>query len=97
MKGMFLCNSGHQDIQPAITLMATRVTEPIEGDCKKLGKMMNYLKATKDDVPCMSANDTGMIKWHVDATFVVHKDMKSHTGDDSWLWYHLLDLYKTKS
>jgi hypothetical protein len=60
--------------------MATRVSEPNEGDCKKLVKMMNYLKATKDDVPCMSANDTGMIKWHVDATFAAHKEMKSHTG-----------------
>jgi hypothetical protein len=60
--------------------MATRVTEPNEGDWKKLVKMMNYLKATKDDVPCMSANDTSTIKWHVDAAFAIHKDMKSHTG-----------------
>jgi hypothetical protein len=28
----------------------------------------------------MSADDTHMIKWHVDATFAIHKDMKSHTG-----------------
>jgi hypothetical protein len=42
--------------------------------------MMNYLKATEDDVPCMSADDTGTIQWHVDAAFTVHKDMKSHTG-----------------
>jgi hypothetical protein len=41
---------------------------------------MNYLKATKDDVPCMSANDIGTIKWHVDAAFAIHKDMKSCTG-----------------
>jgi hypothetical protein len=80
MKGMFLCKHGHQDIQPAITFMVTRVTEPNEGDWKKLVKMMNYLKATKDDVQCMSANDTSMIKWHVDATFAIHKDMKSHIG-----------------
>jgi hypothetical protein len=58
--------------------MATRVTEPNEGDWKKLVKMMNYLKATERDVPCMSADDTGTIKW--DAAFAVHKDMKSHTG-----------------
>ncbi len=42
--------------------------------------MMNYLKVTKDDVPCISANDTGTIKWHADATYTVHKGMKSHTG-----------------
>jgi hypothetical protein len=81
MKGMFLCKHGRQDsIQPAIAFMATRVTEPNEGDWKKLVKRMNYLKATRDDVPCMSANDTGTIKWHVDAVFAIHKDMKSHTG-----------------
>jgi hypothetical protein len=33
MKGMFLCKCGQQDIlQPAIAFMATRVTEPNEGD-----------------------------------------------------------------
>jgi hypothetical protein len=79
-KGMFLCKCGCQDIQPAITFMVTRVTEPNEGDWKKLVKMVNYLKATKDDILSMSADDTGMIKWHVDATFAIHKDMKSHTG-----------------
>jgi hypothetical protein len=47
MKGMFLCKRGHQDIQPAVAFLATRVTEPNEGDWKKLVKMMNFLKATK--------------------------------------------------
>jgi hypothetical protein len=59
--------------------MVTRVTESNEGDWKKLVKMMNYLKATEHDVPCMSADDTGTIKWHVDAAFAIHKDIKSHT------------------
>jgi hypothetical protein len=42
--------------------------------------MMNFLKATKDDIPVMSCNDTNSIKWHVNAAFAIHKDMKSHTG-----------------
>jgi hypothetical protein len=80
MKGMFLCKHGRQDIQPAIVFMATRVTQPNEGDWKKLIKMMNFLKATKDDIPVMSCDNTNSIKWHVDAAFAIHKDMKSHTG-----------------
>jgi hypothetical protein len=80
MKGMFLCKRGCQDIQPAVAFMVTRVTEPNEGDWKKLVKMMKYLKATKDDVPYISADDTGTIQWHVDAAFTIHKDIKSHTG-----------------
>jgi hypothetical protein len=60
--------------------MATRVTKPNEGDWKNLIKMMNFLKATKDDIATMSADDSNSIKWYVDASFAVHKDMRSHTG-----------------
>jgi len=80
MKGMFLCKRARQDVQPAVAFLATRVTEPNEGDWKKLVKLMNFLKATKDDILCTSADDTNTIKWHVDASFAIHKDMKSHTG-----------------
>jgi hypothetical protein len=80
MKGMFLCKRGHQDIQSAIAFMATRVTEPNEGDWKKLVKMMNILEATKNDIATMSADDSNSIKWYVNTSFAVHKDMRSHTG-----------------
>jgi hypothetical protein len=92
MKGMFICKCGHQDIQPAVTFMVTRVTEPNEGDWKKLVKMMKYLKATEDDVPCMSANETGMIKWHVDAAFVIQPQgpEKSHTGATMTLGFGII-------
>jgi hypothetical protein len=42
--------------------------------------MMNFLKVTKDDVATMSADSSTTIKWHVDASFAVHKDFRSHTG-----------------
>jgi hypothetical protein len=80
MKGMFLCKRGCQDIQPAVAFLATRVTEPNEGDWKKLVKMMNFLKATKDYFATMSADSSTTIKWHVDASFAVHKDFRNHTG-----------------
>ena len=28
----------------------------------------------------MSIDESGNIKWYVDAAFLVHKDMRSHTG-----------------
>jgi hypothetical protein len=80
MKGMFLCKRGRQDIQPGIAFLSTRTTQPNEGDWTKLVKIMNYLKATQDDVASMSADDTQSIMWHVDAAFAVHNDFKSHTG-----------------
>ncbi len=80
MKGMFLCKRARQDIQPAIAFLATRVKEPNEADWQKLIRVLRYLKATQNDVLRLEADDTQTIKWHVDAAFAVHKDMKSHTG-----------------
>jgi hypothetical protein len=80
MKGMFASKRGRQDISPVIAFLSTRVREPNEGDWQKLVRMMNFLKATQDDVMTLSADDTQTIKWYVDAAFAVHKDKKSHTG-----------------
>ena len=80
MKGMFLCKRGRQDIQPGIVFLATRTSEPNEGDWAKLIKILVFLKATQDEVTTMKADDTQSIKWYVDAAFAVHKDFKSHTG-----------------
>ena len=54
--------------------------EPNENDWKKLTRLVDYLKNTKDKVSSMSADDTQTIKWYVDSSFAVHKDMRSHTG-----------------
>jgi hypothetical protein len=80
MKGMFLCKRGRQDVQPAIAFLSTRTTEPNENDWKKLKKMLMFLKATQDEVMCLSADDSNSVYWTVDAAFAVHNDMKSHTG-----------------
>ena len=96
MKGMFLSKRGRQDIQPSVSFLATRVTEPNEGDWTKLVKMMNYLQATKDDVAAMSADDTNTVKWYVDASFAVHKDMRSHTGATLTLGSGVISSISTK-
>jgi hypothetical protein len=96
MKGMFLCKGGHQDIQPAVAFMATRVTKPNEGDWKKLVKMMNFLKATKNNIATMSTNDSNSIKWYVDMSFAVHKDMRSHTGATTTLGSGIICFIFTK-
>jgi hypothetical protein len=47
---------------------------------KKVEKILNNLKATQTEVATLSMDDSGVIKWYVDASFVSHKDLKSHTG-----------------
>ena len=80
MKAMFLCKRGRSDIQPAISFLASRVTNPNEGDWKKLLRVMLFLKTTREDLLALEADDTQTLKWYIDAAFAVHGDMKSHTG-----------------
>jgi hypothetical protein len=96
MRGMFLCKRGRQDLQPGVAFMSTRVTKPNKGDWKKLVKWMNFLKATQDDVTTMSADDTASVKWHVDASFAPHEDMKSHTGATMTLGSGTISSISTK-
>ena len=41
---------------------------------------MKYCNATRKDVLWLSVDNIHVIKWHVDASFAVHPDFRSHTG-----------------
>jgi hypothetical protein len=79
-KGLFACKRARPDIQPAIAFLCTRVKEPTESDWFKLQKMLGFLKYTQDDVIILQSDGSRVITWHLDASFAVHKDLKSHTG-----------------
>jgi hypothetical protein len=49
-------------------------------DWKKLGRCLCFLRDTRNDLHILEADRTGVIRWWVDASFVVHPDMKSHTS-----------------
>jgi hypothetical protein len=42
--------------------------------------VLGFLKETEDDVLTLEADSAGVITWHVDASFAVHEDFKSHNG-----------------
>jgi hypothetical protein len=71
-----------------------------EGDWKKLVKMMNFFEATKNNIATMSADNLNSIKWYIDVSFAVHKDMSSKEPhwslNDSWFRCYLIYFYKTK-
>ena len=79
-KGLFVSKRARLDIQPTIAVICTRVKNANEGDWNKLTRMMKYLNGTQDLVLTLSADNTNVIKWYVDAAFAVHPDFKSHTG-----------------
>ena len=79
-KGLFLCKRARPDIQTAIEFLATRVKEPDEDDWRKLLRMMQYLNGTPDLVLRLSADNTNILKWYIDASYEIHPDIKGHTG-----------------
>ena len=77
-----LCFSkrGRPDIQVAVAFLCTRVKEPTQQDWHKLMRLMRHLKGTQDVVLTLGTKVGAVMKWHADAAFAVHQDMKSHTG-----------------
>ena len=79
-RGLFLCKRARPDIQTTIAFLTTRVSNPDLDDWKKLRRMIDYLRGTQDLILTLSADNAMIIKWFVDVSYAVHKDMKSHTG-----------------
>jgi hypothetical protein len=79
-QGLFLTKRARPDVGPAIAFCTTRVRAPTREDWKKLVRMMRYLKQTRNDKLTLRADGSGVLHWHVDASFAVHPDFRSHTG-----------------
>ena len=58
------------------------IQEPNEYDWSMLARVMNYLTSTVDEALMLKVNNKERIWLYVDATFTVHKDMKTRTGAD---------------
>ena len=41
--------------------------------------LIEYLNVTRKNYLTLSADDFKVVKWYVDAIFVVHPDLKGHT------------------
>jgi hypothetical protein len=79
-KILFLCKRARPDVQTPIAFLCTRVSQPDVDDMKKLKRVVCYLRSTKQLALTLEADNLQMIKWWVDASFGVHRDMRSHTG-----------------
>jgi hypothetical protein len=79
-RGLFLCKRARPDIQLAVAFLTTRVSQPDIDDWKKLKRLISYLRGTEEFVLTLSADNTHVLKWDIDAAYAVHKDMKSQTG-----------------
>ena len=80
MQGLYLSQRGRPDIRTAIAFLCGRLHNPDEDDYKKLTRMIWYLRGTKSLTLILQANDDGLVRWWIDASYAVHGDMKGHTG-----------------
>jgi hypothetical protein len=79
-KILFICKRARPDLQTTVSFLCKRVKDCREGDYKKLKRMLQFIRATKDDYLTLSAASLHNVRWWVDASYAVHPDMKSHTG-----------------
>jgi len=79
-KTMYLSKRARPDLQTAVAYLSTRVTKPDTDDYKKLTRVVRYLRGTRDLGLTLEADKVLSVKWWVDASFGVHKDVKGHIG-----------------
>jgi hypothetical protein len=80
-KLLYLCKRARPDLQTTVAFLTTRVVQPNVDDWKKLTRCIRYLRGSKELFLTLEANEGIDIKWWIDASFAVHPDMKSHTGN----------------
>ena len=79
-KLLYLSKRARPDIQLPVAYLCTRVQKPNTDDHAKLVRLTKYLDDTIGLPLILAMDRSGKIRWHVDAAFAVHNDIKSHTG-----------------
>lgn len=79
-KCLFLCKRARLDIQLAVGFLCGRVRAPDIDDNKKLRKLLQYLRTTRELHLTLEAEEPMIAKWWIDSSFAVHPDSKSHSG-----------------
>jgi hypothetical protein len=80
MQCLYLSQRARPDIRTAISFLNSRLQKPDEDDYKKMARVIKYLRGTVDLMLTLRADESGEVKWWVDASYAVHADMRGHTG-----------------
>ena len=79
---IFLAQRGRPNLRTAISFLTKRVREDNtdKDDYKKLTRVAKYMHRTKFLRLTIEVTYLDQNHWFIDAVFVVHDDMRSHTG-----------------
>ena len=80
MKLMYLSTRTRPDIAFAVSALASRAENPKTSDWDRLVHIARFLNGTKDDFLTYKYGGTVDVSAFVDASFMTHRDMRSHTG-----------------
>jgi hypothetical protein len=80
MQLLFLSQRACPDIRTVVSFLCGCIQQPNNHDYRKLSRVMKYLQSTIDLPLVLSADGSGTPRWHIDASYAVHMDMRSHTG-----------------
>jgi hypothetical protein len=80
MQLLFLSQQAQPDIHTAMTFLCRCIQSPNDHNYKKLGRVMKYLQSMMNLPLVLYADSSGQPKWHINASYAVHMDMKSHTS-----------------
>ena len=77
---LYLSKRARPDIQLHIAYLCTIIQVANKDDEAKLVRVTRYLDSTIGLPLILAMDKSSKMQWHVDASFAVHNDMKSHTG-----------------
>ena len=77
---MFLVIRPRRYCLTAVAFLSTGVNEPDEDDWGKLRRLLRYLRRIPSLPLVLETDNMGLVHWHVNASFAVHVDIKSHAG-----------------
>ena len=79
-KTLFATKRARPDTCTAVAFLTTRVRSSDEDDWTKLTHLMKYLRGTSKLPLILAANGSKILKWWIDASFAVHRNMRGHSG-----------------
>ena len=79
-KLLYLSKRTRPDILTAVALFTKRVLKPQRDDYDKLSRTIKYVRGTQHMGIIFEVHEPIHVTAYIDASFVIHPDMKSHTG-----------------
>jgi hypothetical protein len=80
MRLMFLAQRARPDVLTPVAFLSRRCGKCTSEDQKKLERVLMYLNSWPELKMTLACEEDLRVYGYVDASFAVHKDMKSHTG-----------------